>query len=1157
MSKYREAPVFYDAANKRWPRLRRGVFLTGFVFSTLFGILIISILLNPLLPRLNLPQSSMLPKGARPPTLATVETPTQQKLREAKERLELERSKRQEARHPRKQSTGLYDQLDAGFYVCWDEASMSSLRQNIKNLDVLIGEFLHLNDADGSLLEESQKTGKNPDGPDEEKAVTQFIRTTRPDLKIMALVNNFNENVWESDKLAQMLANPDARTRCIRGLVDYANEHDFAGISIDFENVPDAVQPQLVLFTEEASIALHAAGREISINLRITNASFHYRKLSAPVDYVILMAYDQHYSGSEPGPVAGVDWFDNMLQLRQSDVPVSKTIVAIGNYAYDWKENREPDVKTFEEAVLTAAESSDEDEKIQIQLDPASLNPKFEWVEEEEGKEKRHQVWMLDAVSAFDQVAISRSYGTRGVALWRLGSEDPSLWTFFGADTLLDEAAADKLALMTYGYGLDYENGDPNGGEILRVAARPKEGAREIKFDATRGLITAETVTDFPSPWVISRYGAAPHKIALTFDDGPDPQYTPKILDELKKAGAPATFFVVGLSGELHPDLLKRELAEGHEIGNHTFTHPNLAAISETQFRLELRATQVLFESILGRRTVLFRPPFAEDAEPVTPDEVQPLEVVNNLGYVTVGMLIDPKDWQRPSPESIVNATLKAAQNGIGRQHTPANVVLLHDSGGDRSNTIEALPKLIEALRQNGFQLVTVSELMGKTRDEVMPPVPANMWWQTWAGRLAFATVNFVIKGISYLFLIGIVLGAGRLVFIGTLAIIEHWRERHTKYDPAYSPTVAVIVPAFNEEKVIVQTITSLLASDHPPNFEIVVVDDGSTDQTYQRCVESFADEPRVRVFTKTNSGKPDALNFGVLHTSSEIVIALDADTIFARDTISKLIRHFSNPRVGAVAGNAKVGNRINLLTRWQALEYITSQNLDRRAFNLLNCVTVVPGAVGAWRRDLIERVGGFNDDTLAEDADLTMSIRKLGYSINYEDEAAGLAEAPDTVRGFIRQRYRWMYGTLQAAWKHSDALLRPRYGSLGFVALPNIFIFQVLFPLMSPAMDLLMVVTLATSAFNKIQHPQEFSADSLWRALFYYALFVAIEFAAAVIAFLLESKENKRLLVWLFWQRFFYRQLIYYVAIKSTIASLKGIAVGWQKLERKATVKA
>jgi peptidoglycan-N-acetylglucosamine deacetylase len=1144
MSKYREVPVFFDPDRKRWPRLRRGVFLTGLIFSSLFGILLVSILINPILPKLH--QSNILPKGTRTPTADLVETESQRKLRAAKQKLELERSKREAARHPRQhphQSSN--DQLDVGFYVAWDETSMSSLKENIKNLDVVIGEFLHLDSADGSLKEESQN---NPDGPGQEKALTQFIRSTRPDLKIMALVNNFDGRVWESDKLAQMLASPEARARCIQQLIDYANEHGFSGISVDFENVPDASQTGLIQFTNDLSAALHAVGREVSINLPVNNDSFDYRKLSSPVDYVILMAYDQHYSGSEPGPVAGVDWFENMLRLRQTDVPASKTIVAIGNYAYDWKEGGEPDIKTFEEAVLTAAESSDEDDKILIQLDPVSLNPKFEWIEVEGGQEKRHQVWMLDAVSAFNHVAITRSLGTAGVALWRLGSEDPSLWNFFGADIPLDQTAASKLTRMIYGYGLDYE--PDNGGEILSIASKPKEGAREIKFDPARGLILAETVTEFPSPWIITRYGSVPGKIALTFDDGPDPQYTTQILDELKKANAPATFFVVGLNGELNPDLLKREIAEGHEIGNHTFTHPNVATISDTQFRLELRATQFLLESVLGRSTLLFRPPFAEDSEPVTPDEVRPLELVNDLGYLTVGMLIDPGDWKRPGVDEIVNRTVEEAQRGSG------NVVLLHDSGGDRSQTVEALPLLIAALRKKGFELVTVSELMGKSRDEVMPLVPSNMWWRTWAGRAAFATINFVISAIRYLFLIGIVLGAGRLVFIGTLAIVEHWRARHAVYEPSYSPTVAVIVPAFNEEKVILQTVTSLLASDHPPNFEIVVVDDGSTDNTYGGCVEAFADEPRVRVYTKPNAGKPEALNFGVVHTRSEIVIALDADTLFAQDTISKLIRHFADTNVGAVAGNAKVGNRVNLLTRWQALEYVTSQNLDRRAFNLLNCITVVPGAVGAWRRELVERVGGFNDLTLAEDADLTMAIRKLGYSIAYEDEAVGLTEAPDTLRGFVRQRYRWMYGTLQAAWKHADALFRPRYGSLGFVALPNIFIFQVLFPLISPVIDLLMVLTLLTSAIDKFQHPTEFSGDSLRRALFYYALFVAIEFVAALIAFLLEAKENKRLLVWLFWQRFFYRQLMYYVAIKATMASLRGIAVEWNKVERKATVK-
>jgi cellulose synthase/poly-beta-1,6-N-acetylglucosamine synthase-like glycosyltransferase len=534
------------------------------------------------------------------------------------------------------------------------------------------------------------------------------------------------------------------------------------------------------------------------------------------------------------------------------------------------------------------------------------------------------------------------------------------------------------------------------------------------------------------------------------------------------------------------------------------------------------------------------------------------LKYINSRGYIDVGMLDDPGDWQQPlvTTDEIVKRTVDRAVEGRDNDNVrPANIVLLHDSGGDRHRTLEALPRIIEELRKNGFELVTVSELIGKSRDEVMPAVPSDGTWRMLPARIAFQTIKFSSITLRYLFLIGIILGIIRLVFMGTLAIIEHWRERHAKYDPNFKPSVAVIVPAFNEESVIVQTISSLLASDLP-EFEIVVVDDGSTDKTAERVVEAFANEKRVRFFTKPNAGKPEALNFGVQHTSAEIVIALDADTVFTRDTISKMVRHFVNPKVGAVAGNAKVGNRINLLTRWQALEYVTGQNLDRRAFNLLNCVTVVPGAVGAWRRALVLEAGGFNDLTLAEDADLTMAIRKLGYKVAYEDEAIGLTEAPDTVRGFIKQRFRWMYGTLQAAWRHKNALFNPRYGSLGFIALPNIFIFQVLFPLISPVMDLVMLISLVSTIWYRIQHPSDQASDTLMRVTFYYALFLAIDFLAAALAFTLEEKENKRLLVWLFLQRFFYRQLMYYVAIKATLASLKGIAVGWNKVERKATVK-
>ncbi len=396
------------------------------------------------------------------------------------------------------------------------------------------------------------------------------------------------------------------------------------------------------------------------------------------------------------------------------------------------------------------------------------------------------------------------------------------------------------------------------------------------------------------------------------------------------------------------------------------------------------------------------------------------------------------------------------------------------------------------------------------------------------------------------------------MLFIGALALAQRFRARRrevTHAGEAFNPLISVIVPAYNEEKVIARTIESLLASDYS-NFEIIVVDDGSPDKTTEVVKNQFGNNPRVQSFRVENGGKAEALNFGLGKCRGEIIIGLDADTIFEKETIGSLAHRFADPQMGAIAGNAKVGNRINLITRWQALEYITSQNLDRRAFSSLNCITVVPGAIGAWRRDLLDETNGFASDTLAEDQDLTLKVRKLGYKIGYEENAIAWTEAPDTVKGLAKQRFRWSFGTLQCMWKHRDALFRPKYGTLGFIAMPNVWIFQILFPLISPLMDLMFIWTLITSVIERLEHPAEYAISNLGQVMFYYALFLAVDWLAALFAFTLERHEQWSLLWWLFLQRFCYRQVMYYVMIKSVITALHGPVVGWGKLERKATVE-
>jgi cellulose synthase/poly-beta-1,6-N-acetylglucosamine synthase-like glycosyltransferase/peptidoglycan/xylan/chitin deacetylase (PgdA/CDA1 family) len=729
----------------------------------------------------------------------------------------------------------------------------------------------------------------------------------------------------------------------------------------------------------------------------------------------------------------------------------------------------------------------------------------------------------------------------------------------FGSDH--DNFNAADVQTIKYGYDVDFEG----TGEILQVKAQPRDGDRDLELDED-GAISKETYRQIPSSYVIQRTGDEPGKIALTFDDGPDPEWTPKILDILKQENVKAAFFIIGENGQTNPELVKRIVAEGHEIGNHTYTHPNLGEVPQRVTSLELNATQRLIESLTGHSTRLFRAPFFGDAEPRTPDEVEPTVQAQNLGYISVGLHLDPDDWvltnEDGSPhtaDEIADQVFAAA--AITTPEERGNVVLLHDGGGDRSATVAALPKIIEGLRARGYTFTTVSGLAGISPEQAMPTVPQDQTFYAAADSYVFYGMSVAGWLMRWAFFIGILLGLGRISVIGILAFAQYIRSRNREdihFGESFDQIVSVIVPAYNEEKVICQTIESLLRSDYS-NLEIIVVDDGSSDDTYKVACDRFREEPRVAVFTKDNGGKAEALNYGLRMAKGEIVVALDADTIFETGTISALAHRFADERVGAIAGNAKVGNRINIVTKWQALEYVTSQNFDRRAFSSLNCITVVPGSVGAWRRTILAELGGFSSDTLAEDQDLTIQVRKLGYKIGYEENAIALTEAPDTLRGLAKQRFRWSFGTLQCMWKHKNALLNPKYGTLGFIAMPNVWIFQVVFPLISPLMDLMFFWTFIAAIIGYLEHQKEYThtPNNLKEVMFYYALFLAVDLLGAFAAFLMEKRESKRLLGWLLLQRFGYRQVMYWVMVKSVFTAIRGAVVGWGKIERKATVGA
>jgi poly-beta-1,6 N-acetyl-D-glucosamine synthase len=1017
--------------------------------------------------------------------------------------------------------------LSIGFYANWDDNSLPSLKRALPQLDSVVPTWIQLTGP--NLAMETSVDGRALD----------YIRQTKPDTPILPMIQNAVDGAFDGPGLGKLLANPKASADLILRLTAFLTSNHFQGLTVDFEEVPPKAHASLQHFLTDLRAAFKPHDLVVILAVPFDDDSWNYPAYAKLVDYMLLMAYDEHYEEGVSGSIASQSWFEDLLDKRMAELDPAQTIVAIGAYGYDWAKGKTADDISFQDAILSAHDS-----EADIDFDPDSNNPHFSYVEDDGS---RHDVWFLDGVTAFNQIHAADVYRPAGYAVWRLGSEDPSLWSVLGRP--YGAPAPDGLRAIAMGTDVNFEG----TGEILKIRSLPSPGARRFEVDSTYGDIVDENFTTLPTSYIVQRFGNAPHKLALTFDDGPDPVWTPQILDILREKGAKATFFIIGQNAQSNPELVQRILAEGHDIGSHSFTHPNMADIPPSIVALELNATQRLFQAITGRSLRLFRPPYLGDAEPTTADELVPIQQAQSLGYVTVGLHLDPDDWQRPPAEQIISRTLEQLADPNPDVH--GQVVLLHDAGGDRTETVKALPGLIDAIRAKGFDLVPISTLAGLSQDEAMPQLPPDQR-QALADKPVFMTLSWTGHILYALFLTAVWLGIGRVVFLCVLAIASRLRARRRAPPsvPADPPLISILIPAFNEALVIGKSIDRLLRSDYP-KLEIIVIDDGSTDGTSEVVSTRFADDARVVLVKTQNGGKANAINTGLRHVQGEIIVALDADTQFQSDTVSKLVRWFADPEVGAVAGNAKVGNRINVLTRWQALEYITAQNLERRALAALGCVTVVPGAVGAWRRSALEALGGMPTDTLAEDQDLTIAAQKAGHEVLFDPTAIAWTEAPDTLRGLVKQRFRWSFGTLQCLFKHADAIANPRYGTLGIVAMPQVWVFQILFAVISPLVDLLLVWQGIATYIDYLQHRNQFSPDSLeWTGL-YYAAFVLVDLVAGAVAFGLERRENWRLLLWLPIQRFGYRQLMYWVVLKSVAAAATGLLVGWGKQDRKATV--
>lgn len=1087
--------IFLDPAKRRWSIIKRMTVGFTALIVLVTTIFIESLNTNPVFPELQLNKNETK-SGIVPINQRFNEEQLASQIQEMTPSPLLQKNKSLLDKHKQESGQEIY-----GFYVDWDKDSKTSFQKNIHSITTLIPEWMQL------TPNLSLKTTINSSIAAEARA---------NNIKILPSVNNFINNKWDGEALHRLFTTPDADDFFIKKLLAYVKTNNFEGINIDFEEINQKDRVNFTHFIKKVSKAFHQHDLMVAQDVPPKNNSFDYAALASNVDRMIVMVYDQHNAISKPGPVAQSNWVEE--SLKQLNIPSQKLIVALGNYGYDWEENTSQPAEAMKfEDIMNLGMGT----KLKVQWNKQAGNPYLRY----KRNGRSHIVWFLDAATFYNQTKLARYSGATGIAVWRLGSEDPSIWNYMNHPKEMDNPSH-SLKTLASPDSIHYTG----TGEILNIHSQPEKGQRKIQLDSS-GMILDETYVKFPKPLEVARYGKPFSKeIVLSFDDGPDPTYTPQILKILHKNNIKGTFFIIGENALLHPDLIKRMYKEGHEIGNHTFTHPDIASLTPFQTRMELNANQRLFQELTGHSMTLFRPPYMSDTEPDTRNELLPILRAQKIGYTVVGKSIDSEDWEGLSSNDIVKKVLDQLPDG--------NIILMHDSGDDRSNTVKALPIIIKELKKRGYTFTTVADLIGKNNSQIMPPASHDNAYMVY-DKAIFKVIQGWRSALSFLFYSAILLGILRLVVFVFLSRKQVKKYKETEIDPNYTPFVSVVIAAYNEEKVIGKTIESILSSNYPA-FEILIIDDGSKDGTATVVHASYSNNPFVRLVTKENGGKSSAVNLGIKKAQGEIVVVLDADTLIAENAISLLVNHFKDENVAAVSGNVKVGNKGNLLTKWQHIEYVTGFNLERRAFAALNCITVVPGAIGAWRKSAVEEAGYFQEDTLAEDTDITLTLLRNGKKIEFEEKAYAFTEVPEDIKSLAKQRYRWIYGTLQCLWKHRGALFNKKNHSLGYIALPNMWLFQYFYQIISPIADILFIVAL-------------FSPHSK-KAAIGFILFYLLDFFASLYAFRLE-KESPKPLFSLFLQRILYKQLMTYVVMKSILSAIKGVSVGWNKLKRNGNV--
>ncbi len=968
-----------------------------------------------------------------------------------------------------------------------------------------------------------------------------FLQKFKPSVNTFLQITDYNYNLQTPTENNFITFLNTFTPEDVKLMGNYVLDNNFRGVvfSVDSSNWLAESFPKYESFRSQLDVYLKSKNLVIFDSLFLNTNDNYLNSIKGRQTYTILNYWNNEFNIDSP--IYRSDQDRGSLNSLISKINSSKFYINFPTFSKDIHYTNEGVVNYEQKISYSKIFDIIKSKNLPIKTDQASKTPYVDYTDEDGNFRK---VWIGDSSLTFNQMydisTILPDSGFEGYSFSNTGLEDQTIWNMIKADTFKD-----KLDVITNKFIPDTFVENEGKGVVAELKSETQFGIRS--FDVIGGTVVNQKWEKIPQRSKVTRKGFQDKTISLTFDDGPDPKYTPAILDVLKKYNIKATFFVIGKQVIEYPDIAKRIVDEGHIIANHTYSHPKLNNLQSVTIDNEITSTDEIVSELLNVKSNYFRTPYNDIFGFNSESDLVVLREVNKYSKFVVEDDVDSKDWLLKDKNAIISKVFGTIDTQGG------SVMLFHDGGGNRESTVEALPSIIEGLNTRGYSIKSLNDLAGITvNSNISAQNPEYIQQQ-----VSVTIWEFLLRGLGSFIVFSIVIGLFRYALICFLLLKRVLFK--SKFDTSgFSPGVSIIVPCFNEELVIVKSIKSLLNSTYK-NIEVVVVDDGSTDNSYAKLVLAFGNNPQVRLFRVANGGKSKAINFGVEKASNEFIISVDADTLFTTKTVGSLMRHFKDPNVGAVAGNIHIGNSKNNLTRSQQLEYCIMQNVDKDGFASVNSVIVVPGAIGAWRKPVILGAGGLHHDNLAEDTDLTLRVLQQGWKVNFEPEAICITECPENYSSLIKQRSRWQLGMLQVIFKNNSLIFNPSFGFTGLFSLPSMvahYIFSIMYPFM-----------IFSALFYTGYYVAEVYNGGLTLGLtlffenkiflFFTILYFVLDLIKIAIALFREKTiPNKYSLITIIpYYLFIYQNILSILTFWSVIRAIKGKRAGWGHLKRSGNV--